>query len=179
MAGRFEPTSSSAMARSLDLISAPLTRATTGSVFCAQADPAMTDVTAATRRSMRRGTGGCKMERRVGDSRRMTIVLAIRVVPCGAPLSEACDTWQPPLTQALEAKGHRQVYGSSAAFDLEFLKRGCGRRFRNFKSAALVPRGAGHSRNRPQLATKDSRFGANERVNFSSLPRQGGPRPVD
>src|SRR5262245_43748967 len=40
MLGRLEPTSSSAMARSLDLISLPLTRATTGSVACAWAAPA-------------------------------------------------------------------------------------------------------------------------------------------
>src|SRR5215216_2381409 len=80
MAGRLEPTSSSAMARSLDLISAPLTRATTGSVFCAHAAPATaTDASVVTRRSTLGDAGNPETERR-GDGELITTVL-IRVVP--------------------------------------------------------------------------------------------------
>src|SRR5215216_3541299 len=43
-----------------------------------------------------------------------------------------------PLTRTSEAKGHQQVYDPSAAFRFEVPARVCGRRCRNFKSAALA-----------------------------------------
>src|SRR5947209_20217344 len=65
--------------------------------------------------------------------------------PCDAagsfqwPASEVRETLLNPLTRTSEAKGHWQVYDRSAAFRFEVPTRACGGRFRNFKSAALLP----------------------------------------
>src|SRR5262249_49124660 len=58
--------------------------------------------------------------------------------PSWCPAAEVRDTWLHARTRTSEAKGHQQVYGSSAAFRFEVPIRACGRRCRNFKSAALV-----------------------------------------
>src|SRR5215211_2283621 len=54
-----------------------------------------------------------------------------------APLPKFVMAGSTPLMRTSEAKGHSHVYAPGAAFDLKFLKRACGRRCRNFKSAAL------------------------------------------
>src|SRR5262245_33334480 len=54
------------------------------------------------------------------------------------PVSEVRDTWRHSLTRTSETNGHWQAYDSSAAFRFEVPEQHCGRRCRNFKSAALV-----------------------------------------
>jgi len=39
-------------------------------------------------------------------------------LPSQCPLSEVRHTWQHPRARTSESKGHWQLYGSSAAFDL-------------------------------------------------------------
>src|SRR5215211_6785103 len=62
-----------------------------------------------------------------------------------APLPKFVIHRSTPLTRTSEAKGHLQVYGSSAAFRFEVPKRACGRRCKNFKSAALERRVGSHA----------------------------------
>src|SRR5215211_2643723 len=50
-----------------------------------------------------------------------------------------------PSDELRKQRGTKQVYGSSAAFRFEVPKRVCGRRCRNFKSAALERRVGSHA----------------------------------
>src|SRR5262245_23648115 len=56
------------------------------------------------------------------------------------PAFEVRQTLRQDLTRTSKAKGHSQVYDSSAALRFEVPGRVCGRWCRNFKSAARVPR---------------------------------------
>src|SRR5262249_9108569 len=70
-------------------------------------------------------------------------------------------------TRTSEAKGHWQAYGSSAAFRFEVPKRACGRRCRNFKSAALAaPRSESPAPRHEAACLPLARFGSSPLVPF-------------